>query len=173
MFFQVTNLEENNIQGNVTKVIANLSTGVIEVLEGHIAMIGLINDEILISESIMEGRVIRKEFLIRKGVIIISNDGPKAEDPKGTYVVVHAKEMIELTGNRNEKTMDELAQKLEKKKTELDRLLGKVNLVVSDLIETETRIKIFKGRVGIKLKNGYEEVRFFEKALSVIKEIRK
>lgn len=62
MFFQVTNLEENTTQGNVTKVSASLRTGVIEVLEGHIDMIGRIDDDILVSESIVEGRVVKKRI---------------------------------------------------------------------------------------------------------------
>jgi F0F1-type ATP synthase epsilon subunit len=173
MFFQVTNLEENSIQGNVIKVTASLRTGVIEVLEGHIDMMGRIDDDILVSESIVEGRVVRKEFLIRKGVLVVSNGGLSSEAPKGTYVLVHAKEMVELTGNRNEKTIDELDQKLDKKKIELDKILEKISLSLLDLSDSENRRKIFEGKSGIKVKNAYGEVKFFEKAISLIKDIKK
>jgi F0F1-type ATP synthase epsilon subunit len=173
MFFQVTNLEENNTQGNVTKVSASLRTGVIEVLEGHIDMIGRIDDDILVSESIVEGRVVKKEFLIRKGVLVVSNGGLSSDAPKGTYVLVHAKEMVELTGNRSEKMIDDLAQKLDKKKTELDKVLEKINLSLLDLSESENRRKIFEGKSGIKVKNAYGDVKFFEKAISFIRDTKK
>jgi F0F1-type ATP synthase epsilon subunit len=173
MFFQVTNLEENTTQGNVTKVTASLRTGVIEVLEGHIDMMGRIDDDILVSESTVEGRVVRKEFLIRKGVLVISNGGLSSDAPKGTYVLVHSKEMVELTGTRNEKTIEALAQKLDKKKTELEKILEKINLSVVDLSESENRRKIFEGKSGIKVKNAYGDVKFFEKAISFMKDVKK
>lgn len=173
MFFQVTNLEENTTQGNVTKVTASLRTGMIEVLEGHIDMMGRIDDDILVSESTVEGRVVRKEFLIRKGVLVISNGGLSSDVPKGTYVLVHSKEMVELTGTRNEKTIEALAQKLDKKKTELEKILEKINLSVVDLSESENRRKIFEGKSGIKVKNAYGDVKFFEKAISFMKDVKK
>lgn len=173
MFFQVTNLEENNTQGNVTKVTANLRNGVIEVLEGHIDMMGRIEDDILISESLVEGRIVRKEFLVRKGVLVISNGGLSSDVPKGTYVLVHSKEMVELTGNRNEKLIEELTQKLDKRKTDLDKILEKISLSVIDLSDSESRRKIFKEKSGIKVKNAYNEVKFFEKAISLLKNTKK
>jgi hypothetical protein len=117
--------------------------------------------------------VVRKEFLIRKGVLVVSNGGLSSEAPKGTYVLVHAKEMVELTGNRNEKTIDELDQKLDKKKIELDKILEKISLSLLDLSDSENRRKIFEGKSGIKVKNAYGEVKFFEKAISLIKDIKK
>ena len=173
MFFQVTNLEENTTQGNVTKVTASLRTGVIEVLEGHIDMMGRIDDDILVSESTIEGRVVKKEFLIRKGVLVVSNGGLTSEAPKGTYILVHSKEMVELTGNRDEKTIEQLIQKLDKKKKELDKALEKINLSVVDLSESENRRKIFEGKSGIKVKNAYGDVKFFEKAITFIKDVKK
>lgn len=169
MFFQVTNIEENNVQGNVTKVTASLRTGIIEVLEGHIDMMGRIDDDTLVSESMVEGRMVRKEFLIRKGVLVVSNGGLSSDAPKGTYVLVHSKEMVELTGSRNEKTIDELAQKLNKKNLELDKLLEKMNLSLIDLTGSENRRKIFEGKFGIKVKNTYGDVKFFEKASARLK----
>lgn len=173
MFFQVTNLEENTTQGNVTKVTASLRTGVIEVLEGHIDMMGRIDDDILVSESTIEGRVVKKEFLIRKGVLVVSNGGLTSEAPKGTYILVHSKEMVELTGNRDEKIIEQLIQKLDKKKKELDKALEKINLSVVDLSESENRRKIFEGKSGIKVKNAYGDVKFFEKAITFIKDVKK
>lgn len=81
--------------------------------------------------------------------------------------------MVELTGNRSEKMIDDLAQKLDKKKIELDKVLEKINLSLLDLSESENRRKIFEGKSGIKVKNAYGDVKFFEKALSFIRDTKK
>ena len=126
MFFQVTNLDENNVQVNTTKVRANLRNGVTEFLEGHIDMIGRIDNDIVLTESIVEGRPIKKEFIVQNGIVVVSNGGLNPASPKGTYVLVHSKEIVELTGVLDEKKVDDLTKKLEKKTIELEKELTKL-----------------------------------------------
>ncbi|MBC7556674.1 MAG: hypothetical protein H7195_06900, partial [Chryseobacterium sp.] len=144
MFFQVTNLDENNVQTNTTKIRANLRNGVTEFLEGHTDMLGRIDNDIVLTESIVEGRTIKKEFLIQSGVLIVSNGGLNPEAPKGTYVLVHSKEIVELTGTIDEKKLNDLVIKLEKKTLELEKELAKINMSLGDLKDAEARNLIFR-----------------------------
>ena len=132
MFFQVTNLDENNVQVNTTKVRANLRNGVTEFLEGHIDMIGRIDNDIVLTESIVEGRSVKKEFIVQNGIVVVSNGGLNPASPKGTYVLVHSKEIVELTGILDEKKVDDLIKKLDKKSIELEKELTKLNLSLID-----------------------------------------
>ena len=173
MFFQVTNLDENNVQVNTTKVRANLRNGVTEFLEGHIDMIGRIDNDIVLTESMVEGRPVKKEFIVQNGIVVVSNGGLNPTAPKGTFVLVHSKEIVELTGILDDKKVDELNKKLDKKTIELEKELTKLNLSISDLNDLENKRLIFKGKSGVKIRNAFEDSEFFKKALAIIKERRR
>ena len=169
MFFQVTNLDENTIQTNTIKIRANLRNGVTEFLEGHTDMLGRIDNDIILTESIVEGRTIKKEFIIQSGVLIVSNGGLNSEAPKGTYVLVHSKEIVELSGVIDEKKTSDLVKKLEKKTGELEKELVKINMSLIDLKDAEARNSIFRNQSAAKVRTSFEDVEFFTKALELIK----
>jgi len=173
MFFQVTNLDENIVQINTTKIRANLTDGVTEFLEGHTDMLGLIENDIVLTESMVEGRTVKKEFLIQLGIIIVSNGGLTVEVPKGTYVIIHSKELVELSGPTDEKKVNDLVAKVAKKTIELEKELAKINLSLSDLTDEEPRNLLFKKIEAAKVRASFNDVEFFTKALEFLKERRK
>ena len=116
-----------------------LRNGVTEFLEGHIDMIGRIDNDIVLTESIVEGRPVKKEFIVQNGIVVVSNGGLNPASPKGTYVLVHSKEIVELTGTLDEKKVDDLTKKLDKKTLELEKELTKLNLSLVDLNDLENK----------------------------------
>ena len=136
-------------------------------------MIGRIDNDIVLTESIVEGRPIKKEFIVQNGIVVVSNGGLNPASPKGTYVLVHSKEIVELTGLLDEKKVDDLTKKLEKKTLELEKELTKLNLSLIDLNDLENKRLIFKGKSGAKIRNAFEDSEFLKKALAIIKDRRK
>jgi F0F1-type ATP synthase epsilon subunit len=73
MHFFLSSSSENKGQTSVTKVRIFLRTGIVEILEQHQNLIGQIANDIVEVETTFEGVVSRELYVIRNGVLVVTN----------------------------------------------------------------------------------------------------
>ena len=73
MHFFLSSSSENKGQTSVTKVRIFLRTGIVEILEQHQNLIGQIENDIVEVETTFEGVVSRELYVIRNGVLVVTN----------------------------------------------------------------------------------------------------
>ena len=73
MHFFLSSSSENKGQTSVTKVRIFLRTGIVEILEQHQNLIGQIENDIVEVETTFEGVLSRELYVIRNGVLVVTN----------------------------------------------------------------------------------------------------
>jgi hypothetical protein len=175
MYFQVTNILENVVQPSVTKVRANLRNGVAEFYPGHVDMMGRIDNDVILTESTVEGRTVTREFLVRDGLVVISNGGLTEDAPigKATYVLVQVAELIELSGVIDDKKVEDINNRLKIKDEKLVKALAKIELELSSLNDLTLQRLAFESNTGVIIRGLYDDCQFLNKALESFKGKRK
>jgi hypothetical protein len=164
MLFLLATPEYNNVQSNTTKVKVHLRSGVAEILEQHRDLMGKIDNNIVEIETNFENKLEKIWFVLQDAVFIVSNQktgsGTSAFENTGTGVYIYAKRVKEINSSIS---MEELVKQYEQKKSlyELEKQkLVDQNIEISDATKNSNLILI------------KEEVEFFEKVISVVKEFK-
>lgn len=164
MLFLLATPEYNNVQSNTTKVKVHLRSGVAEILEQHRDLMGKIDNNIVEIETNFENKLEKIWFVLQDAVFIVSNQktnsGNSSFENNGTGVYIYAKRVKEINSSIS---MDELLKQYEQKKSlyeiEKQKLIDQ-NIEISDSTKNSNLVVI------------KEEVDFFEKVISVVKEFK-
>jgi hypothetical protein len=164
MLFLLATPEYNNVKSNTTKVKVHLRSGVAEILEQHRDLMGKIDNNIVEIETNFENKLEKIWFVLQDAVFIVSNQksnsGNSAFENNGTGVYIYAKRVKEINSSIS---MDELLKQYEQKKSlyeiEKQKLIDQ-NIEISDSTKNSNLVVI------------KEEVDFFEKVISVVKEFK-
>ena len=164
MLFLLATPEYNNVQSNTTKVKVHLRSGVAEILEQHRDLMGKIDNNIVEIETNFENKLEKIWFVLQDAVFIVSNQktnsGNSAFENNGTGVYIYAKRVKEINSSIS---MDELLKQYEQKKSLYE--IEKQKLI-------DQNIEIYDSTKNSNLVVIKEEVDFFEKVISVVKEFK-
>jgi len=164
MLFLLATPEYNNVQSNTTKVKVHLRSGVAEILEQHRDLMGKIDNNIVEIETNFENKLEKIWFVLQDAVFIVSNQKSNAStsafENNGTGVYIYAKRVKEINSNIS---IDELTKQYEQKNSSYE--LEKQKLIDQNIDITDqtknSNLLIIK-----------EEVDFFKKVISVVKEFK-
>lgn len=105
---------------NVTKVRAYLTSGIVEILDGHQSMVGsIINNQIEI-ETTFDSKVERQVFMVKESVILI-NPEKIAEEFGLTVVFIQANAIRDIT-KPSSSTIEGLKRECEKLELNLSKI---------------------------------------------------
>jgi hypothetical protein len=117
---------ELNFLYDSTKIRAQLTTGIVEILEQHQFLLGKINNELIEYETFIDTKVEKRYFVVKDAVLIVNNppiEKEISEIKKETYVYVTAKRGFEITPSFSSETINkEYEQKNLLLENELQRL---------------------------------------------------
>jgi hypothetical protein len=138
--------EYNKIQFNTNKVRVHLRTGIVEILNNHLDLLGKIDNDLVEIESNFENKLEKNLYILQSGVFIVSNKGLDPESPNHgtTTLYIYAKNIRELNSSLS---IDELSKQYETKKAELDREIKRLtdlNLLDSKNIVLNTQLSLLK-----------------------------
>jgi hypothetical protein len=128
MKFILLSPETSFTSSNCGKVKANLTTGIVEILDQHQVLIGRIVNQLVEYESVIQGenKLEKRYFAIKNAIFIVNtpeNDSSNLELNKETLITVAAESGIEIGPNFS---YDTYAKEYETKslqlETELQRL---------------------------------------------------
>jgi L-asparaginase/Glu-tRNA(Gln) amidotransferase subunit D len=132
MLFFISAPGYNSSQFNATKIRVHLRSGVAEVLPGHQAMLGKVDQNIIEVETNFENKSESFLYVAQQAVFVVSEGGtidtPEAKDTK---IVVYAKNVRELTSRG---PIDEIQKEYDSKIGELERKTGKDEITPSELL---------------------------------------
>jgi hypothetical protein len=120
MFFVISAPEYNKLQSNTTKVRVHLSSGIAEIFDKHIDLMGLVSNNLVEIETNFENKLEKALFVLQDAVFVVSNKGLDAEEEaknKGTTVYIYAKDAREITPTIS---LDEISKQYLAKTAELD-----------------------------------------------------
>ena len=156
MHFFLSSSNENKGQTSVTKVRIFLRTGIVEILEQHQNLIGQIANDIVEVETTFEGVVSRELYVVRNGVLVVTNQftpvGDNFEFGK-TTVFIYSDDVTKVQDSLTPSIMQSLVESRKK----LDEAL---------IAETLKEVKQVKSAFIETLES---EITYLEKVLKAIK----
>ena len=158
MLFLLATPEYNNVQSNITKVRVHLRNGIAEIFEQHQDLMGKVDNNIIEIESNFENKLSKTFFVLQDAVFIVSNESKQENNEEGTGVYVYAKRVCEITPNLS---LEEISKRYDEKATLFEKEKQKINDNVD--VDKNLNAKLFVLK---------EEVDFFNKVISVVKELK-
>lgn len=161
MLFFLATPEYNLAQSNTTKIKVHLSTGIAEILDQHQDLMGKIDNDIVEIEINFDNKIEKLKFLVQEGVFVVSTKNSISSNATSseTGIYVYAKRSQEISSKIS---IDEITKQYELKKERLEKEEEKFfdgkKEVSYDRI-TNSKLFLLK-----------EEVEFFKKAISVLKD---
>jgi F0F1-type ATP synthase epsilon subunit len=164
MLFFLATPEYNLAQSNTTKIKVHLSTGIAEILDQHQDLMGKIDNDIVEIETNFDNKIEKLKFLVQEGVFVVStkNSISSSATSSETGIYVYAKRSQEISSKIS---IDDITKQYEIKKDRFEKeeekfFEGKKETVAYNRI-TNTKLCLLK-----------EEVEFFKKAISVLKDLK-
>lgn len=165
MDFILLTPEQNYKISNPARIKAHLKNGVVEILDGHQFLMGLIENNLIVVESTDE---IKKEqfFVVQDAIFIVSNRGFGNEAAKlPTTIYVYAKTFLEI---KKGASRDTFTSYYENKKAEFEQELAhtvkdnnrapELGLVLnSKALLLKEELEFFRNVVLISEKIGYAQ----------------
>jgi hypothetical protein len=156
MHFFLSSSNENKGQTSVTKVRIFLRTGIVEILEQHQNLIGQIANDIIEVETTFEGVVSKELYVVRNGVLVVTNQFTPAGDNfevGKTSVFIYSDDVTKVQDSLTPSIMQSLVESRKK----LDEAL---------MAETLKEVKQMKSAFIETLES---EIAYLEKVLKAIK----
>ncbi len=147
MFFTLATPESLYVEPTCSKVKAVLTSGLVEIYEGHQDLIGKIHNGLLSLKIVnLNNEDISKNYLLQDGVFVVSNQGLDNENDevKTTSIYVYARRLLEIS---KELDLADLATRLQEKQLELDNEIEKLKEITDfseDIEITSSKIIIIK-----------------------------
>ncbi len=161
MFFSIATPEYLHIQPQCSRVKAALTSGLLEIYEGHQDLIGSIQNGFIELDILNNNEATQNCYLLQDGIFVVSNEGLENEstNEQCTSIYIYARKLLEISKLIS---LDELNKELELKKKELNFEIEKLKSTV----DNENDIEISSSKIII-LKN---DISFLEKAILLTKE---
>jgi len=166
MLFVLTSSDSQIVQSNTKKVRVHLRTGVAEIYDQHLELMGLIDKNIIDIEANVENKIEKSSFLLQEGVFVVSNKGSEIDsykDYQGTRVYIYAKRFYEISPTIPLENLEVLMKECTQKQVEADDLSARLPTIDNNVIKTIVRSRIQRLKEDVAYLEYYLELLAYDK----------